>query len=115
MVNTVTGLTGSGLKDWWIQRLSAVILASYVIFLTAFIALHASLQFTDWQALFSNQAFRIYSFFAILSLVAHAWIGAWTILTDYVHCSWIRGVLQCVLIASLLSSCVWGVLILWGA
>lgn len=32
MVNNVTSLTGNGLKDWLIQRVTAVYFAAYLIF-----------------------------------------------------------------------------------
>ena len=37
----------------------------------------------EWKALFEQTWMRIFSLLAILSLAAHAWIGMWAVLTDY--------------------------------
>lgn len=37
MVNNVTSLTGNGLKDWLIQRVTAVYFAAYLIFIWIYI------------------------------------------------------------------------------
>ena len=36
MVTNVTSLTGNGLKDWLIQRVTAVYFAIYVLYLLAY-------------------------------------------------------------------------------
>ena len=84
MVTQVLSLTGNGLTDFVIQRVTAVILAVYTIYVLIFFmqgdVTHASL-----VAFFDGTAMQIFSTLAILSTIAHAWIGMWTIGTDYLR------------------------------
>jgi succinate dehydrogenase / fumarate reductase membrane anchor subunit len=81
MVTSVTSFGRSGLSDWLVQRVSAVILLAYVVFITA--SVWGGVDFVTWKALFSQTWVRIFSLLAVLSLAAHAWIGMWAVLTDY--------------------------------
>lgn len=119
MVSSITGLTRNGLKDWLVQRVSAVILLVYLLFVVGFIASHPGLTFAQWQGLFCHPLMRIATMLALLSLIAHAWIGVWTILGDYVHNDRVRGIVQVLVILVLLACLIAGVMIcffgdLWG-
>ncbi|MBD7977300.1 MULTISPECIES: succinate dehydrogenase, hydrophobic membrane anchor protein [Pseudomonas] len=121
MVTNVTNFSRSGLYDWMAQRVSAVVLAAYFVFLIGFLLVNPNLGYAEWHALFSHNAMRIFSLLAMLAIVVHAWVGMWTISTDYLtpmaFGRWATvlrfffqaacGVLQFVLF-------VWGVQILWG-
>ena len=39
-MKSATGLTGSGSRDWFIQRVSAVVLAVYTVVILGWILLH---------------------------------------------------------------------------
>src|SRR5690606_41934588 len=84
MVTTATDLGRNGVADWIIQRVSAVVLIVYTIFLVAFIASNPQLDYATWRDLFNQQWMRIFSFIALISIAAHGWIGLWGVLTDYV-------------------------------
>ncbi len=114
MVNSVTSLGRSGLHDWMIQRVSAVILAVYVIYLSIFVFSTPHLQYSVWQALFAQTSFKIFSFLAIASLCFHAWIGLWIISTDYLKPMAIRMVFQVLVIISCFAFLLWGAQILWS-
>lgn len=114
MVNNVTSLTGNGLKDWLIQRVTAVFFAVYVFFLLGFFILHPELSFKLWHRLFANPAMQIASAMALLSLTLHAWIGIWTVTTDYFKCTVLRLSIQMLVLFWLVSQLIWGLLILWG-
>lgn len=113
MMQTAMGLTSSGLRDWIVQRISAVILGLYFIFLMIYIAMHPHLSYAVWQALFAHPAMKIFSFLALLSLVGHSWVGIWTVLTDYVKCTAARLCLEVLMGLALICYLVWGVDILW--
>jgi succinate dehydrogenase / fumarate reductase membrane anchor subunit len=114
MVRNVTSLTRSGLRDWLIQRVTAVILGAYAIFLVGFLMLHQPITFDLWSALFQNGFMRVFTFLALLSMVYHTWVGIWTVFTDYVKCSCLRLTLQIIVILALFSYLAWGVAIVWG-
>ena len=113
MVNPATALGRSGLHDWFIQRVSAVVVAAYVLYLFVFFASN-QVSFDVWQQLFAGTGFKVFSLVTLLALVAHAWIGVWTVFTDYIKPVGVRFVAQSLLILTCLTVLVWGVTILWG-
>ncbi|MBV1911035.1 MAG: succinate dehydrogenase, hydrophobic membrane anchor protein [Kangiellaceae bacterium] len=114
MVKSVTSVGRSGLHDWMIQRVSAVILAAYSIYIGVFVLSTPDLHFSVWQGLFAQTEIKIFSFLAILSLCFHAWIGLWIISTDYLNILALRLVFQVVVIILCLAFLLWGAQILWG-
>ena len=114
MVTDVTSLTGNGLKDWLIQRVTAVYFAVYSLFLLGFLLMHPQLSYTDWQALFHCEYFQVASVIALLTLSLHAWIGVWTVTTDYIKCAVIRLSVQLLVALLLLGQFIWGLMIVWG-
>lgn len=114
MVASATSLGRSGLHDWLIQRVTAVVLAAYVLYLVGFVFSSGSLSFGEWQGLFSQVWFKIFSLIAIASLSFHAWVGLWVISTDYIKPTGLRMVFQSLLILSCIAFIIWGAQILWS-
>ncbi len=114
MVTSVTSFGRNGLSDWLVQRVSAVILAAYTVFLMGWMILTPELDYLQWKALFDCTAMRIFSLLAILALAAHAWIGLWTVSTDYMKAAVVRVPFQVVVVLTLFVYVVWTVQILWG-
>ncbi len=114
MVTNVTSLTGNGLKDWLIQRVTAIYFAMYVVFLLIFLMLHQPLTFDAWHLLFESIAVKIATVLALLTLLLHAWIGLWTVTTDYLKCIWLRLPIQMLVLFVLVAELVWGLMMLWG-
>jgi len=121
MVTIITSFSRSGLADWMIQRVSAVILAAYTVFLLGWMAMQSSITYAAWAALYDSTSMKIFSLLALLSLVAHAWIGIWTIATDYLTplslgkaATAVRFVFQCACALLVFVYLVWGIEILWG-
>ncbi|BFM11259.1 succinate dehydrogenase, hydrophobic membrane anchor protein [Simiduia litorea] len=121
MVTAVTSFGRSGLYDWLIQRISAVVMAAYTIFLAGFIASTPDLTFELWQGLFNQLWMRIFTLATLLSIAAHAWIGLWAVLTDYLtnrlmgtKATVLRLLAQLGLGVITLTYVVWGIEILWG-
>ncbi len=114
MTKNVMSLTRSGLLDWLVQRFSSVIMAAYVILLIGFILSHPQLSYADWKGLFANPVMRIFSFLVLLNIVAHAWVGMWTVFTDYIKPVPLRLFLEVAMVLVLLAYLVWGVEMMWG-
>ncbi len=114
MVKSVTSLGRSGLHDWMIQRVTAVVLAIYVVYLAFFIFSTPQLEFAVWQALFEGTGFKVFSLIALAALCFHAWIGLWVISTDYLKPLAIRMVFQLLVILSCIAFLLWGAQILWS-
>lgn len=121
MVTAVTNFGRSGLYDWIVQRASAVVMAAYVIFLVGFILYTPEVGYAQWQELYSSLCMRVFSLITLLSVLSHAWIGLWAVLTDYItdrimgtKATVIRVLIQMVLGLVTLTYAVWGIEILWG-
>lgn len=112
MVSSATSFSNTGVRDWIIQRVSAVVLGLYLITLIVFFVFNPHLQFQTWHSFFANQWMKSFSFLALLSLVAHAWIGVWTILTDYIKPKGLRLLLESLMVLALFVYLAWGVLII---
>ncbi len=114
MVTNVTSLTGNGLKDWLIQRVTAVYFAAYCIFVFGFLLVHPDLNFSQWHDLFTNTVFRVATILSLFALSLHAWVGIWTVTTDYIKCTVVRLSVQMLVVLWLLSQFIWGLMIVWG-
>jgi len=114
MVKNITSLTSSGLRDWLIQRVSAVIIAAYMAFILLYFVTHPKLSYDAWLALNQMQTVRIFTFLTLLSFMLHAWIGIWTVTTDYLKPLVIRLTAQILVIVGLFAMLAWGVAIIWS-
>ncbi len=110
----MVGVDCRGLHDWVVQRVSALIIGLYVIFLFGFICLNYPLDYATWHQLFSNVAMKIATMIVMLSIVWHAWIGLWTVFTDYVKPRCVRLVLEVFVVVALIGYVVWCIDALWG-
>ena len=113
-VKSATGLTGSGSRDWVVQRFGAVILAVYSIVLLGYFLTHGGVSYVEWSGFITSLPMRLLSLVAIIALAGHAWVGIWTILTDYVKSGSLRLVLQASMVAAILVYVFWGIMIFWG-
>lgn len=114
MVKSVLGVAHEGLKDWVIQRISAIFMTIYTICLILYLVIHPGLSYAEWHHLFSLTWMKIASILFILSILFHAWIGIWTVFTDYVKPFVLRAMLDVLVILTLAACFIWAVLILWS-
>lgn len=70
MVTNVTSLGRNGLYDWLVQRISAVVLLVWFVYVGCYAALHEPLTYVQWQGLFTQTWMRIFTLIALLSLCA---------------------------------------------
>lgn len=103
-----------GLRDWLMQRITAVAIAVYVVVLLGILLFTPGLDLAAWQALFSGQAFKLATFVALLSVFLHAWVGMRDIIMDYIRSTAVRLTLEVVVIGALLAYTGWSIQILWG-
>ena len=121
MVKSVTSFGRSGLSDWLIQRFSAVILLTYTLCVGSFLLLNPDLDYVQWRHYFDSMAMKVFSTLALLSLIAHTWIGLWGVSTDYLtvrlmgdKATVLRLIFQAGYSLALLVFLVWGFAIFWG-
>jgi succinate dehydrogenase / fumarate reductase, membrane anchor subunit len=121
MVTSVTSLGRSGLSDWLVQRVSAVVLAVYTIVVLGWLISQGEVSYEAWSAFMGCLAMQIANTFVIISVCAHAWIGLWTVTTDYLtnrqmgpKATGLRLLVQLVIALLTLVYLLWGLVIIWG-
>lgn len=114
MVRNATGLTGSGFRDWLLQRITGAFLGIYFVCLVSYLLLAPTITFDSWHTVFQCAIVKGATLMVLLSLIAHAWIGLWSVVTDYIHCVCLRLTIQIFFITALLAFLIWGIAIVWG-
>jgi succinate dehydrogenase / fumarate reductase membrane anchor subunit len=114
MVAIVTGLGRTGLQEFVIQRITSLILIFYVFFMVGFFILNKEINFFLWCILFNYFSVKVFTLLTLLSLIAHAWIGIWTIITDYITIFYIRFFLQIIINLLLIIYLIIGVETMWS-
>ncbi|MEM7079217.1 MAG: succinate dehydrogenase, hydrophobic membrane anchor protein [Pseudomonadota bacterium] len=119
MVTQVMSLTRSGLADFVVQRVTAVILAVYTVVMFAFF-LRDDLSHAALVSFFWSTPMQLFSTLAIVSTVAHAWVGMWTIGTDYLRPAHVGGLAniirfayQMICLLALFVYIVWALRLVW--
>lgn len=114
MVTRVVTGAHYGLKDWLVQRVSALVMAVYLVLFVGAMLVCSPGNYEEWRAVFAPQWMRLATLLFFLSLFWHAWIGMRDILMDYVSSTAARLVLQVVVILLLVAYAAWAVQILWS-
>lgn len=114
MVNRIVTGAHFGLRDWLIQRVTAVVMALYILFLVVQLLRLPAFGYDTWIELFSGNVMRSFSLLFLLSVFYHAWIGVRDIVMDYVKPAGIRLVIHTLVVIALLLYTIWSVQILWG-
>ncbi len=103
-----------GLREWLIQRITAAVMALYVLCMASYLLWQRKFDYDSWTALFSNDVVRSFTLLFLLSVFYHAWIGMREIAMDYVKPAWARLLLYVAVILALLMYVIWSVQILWS-
>lgn len=121
MITNITSFGRSGLSDWLLQRVTAIVMAAYAIFITFYLLSTPNLEYSQWVALHSCLFMKVFNVLTVLSIAIHAWIGLWAVLTDYVtvrllgpKATPLRIFLQLGMIAVTLVYVIWALDIVWG-
>jgi succinate dehydrogenase / fumarate reductase, membrane anchor subunit len=103
-----------GLKDWLVQRVTALVMAVYTLLFAGILLVCTPSDFRSWRALFEPQWMRLATLVFLLSLFWHAWIGMRDILMDYVKSTLLRLALQIVIALLLVAYAGWAIQIFWS-
>ena len=114
MVSNVATVGRNGVHDFILIRASAIILVLYTLFLASFFITTSNVTFEIWQGLFAQMSVKVFTLLALLSLVVHAWIGIWQVLSDYIKPAFLRGSLQFLFSVTLLAYLAAGFITVWG-
>jgi len=104
-----------GLGDWLLQRLTAVVMATYTVGLVICLLVHVPGSYADWKAMFTGSVMRVATMVFVLALLYHAWVGMRDIIMDYLKSAGLRLVVETGVGLVLVFYAVWAASILWGA
>jgi succinate dehydrogenase / fumarate reductase membrane anchor subunit len=108
-----TGGAAYGLRDWLVQRVSAVFMLAYIGLMVGFVVLNHPLDYAIWKACFTHDSIRLLTALFWLNLCLHAWVGMRDILMDYVRQTGMRLALEALVLFVLVVYLIWAVQILW--
>jgi succinate dehydrogenase / fumarate reductase, membrane anchor subunit len=114
MVSRVVIGAHYGLRDCLVQRITAVLMAIYIVALAGYLLMQPYLDYDVWTALFSYQVVRTFTLLFLMSLFYHAWLGIRDIVMDYVKPAGVRLTIHVLVILALILYVIWSVQILWG-
>lgn len=96
-----------GLKSWLIQRVSAVFLVFFSLYLLSYFLFFPPENVLQWQAWFYSLWNRsLFALFFIL-LLLHAWVGVRDVIFDYIKPQRIQGLLLFTLAVFLIICALW--------
>jgi succinate dehydrogenase / fumarate reductase, membrane anchor subunit len=96
-----------GMRQWLTQRLTAVIMAVYIICLVIYLVALQPNNYEDFREMVIPWWFRITTFIFFLCLCMHAWLGVRDVLRDYVFNQNVRGYMQAVVDILLVAYALW--------
>jgi len=74
----------SGLKAWVIQRVTAIYIAVFSIYLVGALITDAPINYAEWKGWFAGSVMSVATLLFVLSVLMHAWVGVRDVLIDYV-------------------------------
>ncbi len=104
-----SGSARIGLGEWLVQRLSALYLAGFILWLLLWLGMTAPSDYVAWKAGMSGGLVRLAFALFFLGILAHVWVGLRSVFMDYLKPLWLRAVAQLFLATGLL------VLVFWAA
>ncbi len=103
-----------GMRLWLSQRLSAIVMAIYIVLVVMLLIIFRPANFNAWHALMSPIWFRLVTFVFFVSLFIHAWLGVKDVFEDYIFNLKLRAYLQIIVDVLLVVYLIWSSFILWN-
>ena len=97
----------TGLRAWLVQRLSAVYMLLFIVFLLFHFLLDPPHSYQAWHGWISNPGVSIAACVFFAALLLHAWVGVRDVIMDYVHPLGFRVSMLALLGSGLLAIGVW--------
>ncbi len=110
-----------GMRLWLSQRLTALVMAIYIVLLLALLLIVQPFGHTTWQLNYAAWIefvspiwFRLATLLFFMSLFMHAWLGVADVLKDYVFNKVLRAYMQLAVDIALVLYLFWLIFILWA-
>ena len=101
-----------GLRDWLLQRFTAVYLGCFLLYLIVHFYKQPQHDFQQWQAWITHPVMTIASAAFILALLVHGWVGMRDVVLDYAHTLRLRLLLLSLIALIFIACALWALRIL---
>jgi len=108
------GSARAGLGSWYIQRVTSLYLAGFMIYLILRLGLDPMPDYPAWRAWFERGPVRLAWGLFFVSLLVHAWIGLRNVFMDYLRAAVLRFIASMLTGFGLLTLALWAAQILLG-
>jgi len=105
----------SGLRAWIVQRITAVYVGAFLVYIALQLSLAPPASFEQWRAWVVAPAVSIAVGLFFVALLMHAWVGVRDVVLDYVHPPGVRLAVLTVVGVTLVAEGLWALKILFGA
>lgn len=102
-----------GLRDWIMQRVTAVIMAIYTLGLVMFLLAMPS-DYASWQSFFGQTWVQVLTQTTLIALLLHVWVGIRDLWMDYVKPVGVRLALHSFTAVWLVSCFAYSLKVVWG-
>jgi succinate dehydrogenase / fumarate reductase membrane anchor subunit len=101
-----------GLRDWLLQRLTAVYLGCFLVYLLMHFLLQPQHVFQEWHDWITHPARIVATALFIMAVLIHGWVGMRDVVLDYVHTISLRLTILSLIGLALISCGLWTLRIL---
>lgn len=105
-----SGMRLTGLRAWWVQRVSAVSMLLFVFFLLYSVGVHPMHTHSQWREWVAQPAITLAFGLFFAALLAHMWVGLRDVLLDYARPASLRSACLVLVAVGLLTLAIW---LLW--
>ncbi len=106
-MNPQPGIRFTGLRAWWVQRVSAVGMLLFVFFLLYSFRVHPPQTHSQWREWVAQPAISLAFGLFFAALLAHMWVGIRDVLLDYARSASIRSACLALVAVGLLILAIW--------
>jgi len=107
-----SGSAHAGLTEWFLQRVSSIYMAGFVVFVIVSLSITPVHDYLAWKAWFAAGPMRLAWALFFLSVLVHAWVGLRSVYMDYLHPLWLRFAVLLLTAIGLLALGLWSAQIL---
>ena len=96
-----------GLRDWLLQRLTAIYLALFLGYLLLHFLIQPQHNFQEWHGWMTHPAMIIATALFILAVLVHGWVGMRDVVLDYVQSIRLRITILSLIALTLIGCGIW--------
>ena len=107
MTGLQAGSRFTGLRAWWVQRLSALYILLFLVFVLLSLGFHPIRAYSQWRAVLVRPDATVALLAFAAALMAHMWVGLRDVLLDYARPAALRSGLLVAVASGLSGLGVW--------